>query len=97
MSHDYFILIPNSLLLEIWISCMFFSKNSICPDLNIFCGCAQSFCSVAGIVLHPLRSVSFLYCVTFVLKDLGCGEEISASIQQMADHVGTFCDRALSH
>lgn len=80
MSHDYFILIPNSLLLDIWVLCMFFSMNSVCPDLNIFCGFAQSFSPVADVKLQPLRSVSFLYCVTFILKHLGYGEEMCASI-----------------
>jgi len=96
MSHDYFILIPDSLFLDIWVLFMFFSMNSVCPDLNIFCGFAQSFSSVGGIILQPLRSLSFLYCVTFILKRLGYGEEMCASIQQMADHVGTIF-WALSH
>jgi hypothetical protein len=93
MSRDYSILISNLLLLEIWILCMFLSMGSVGSDLNVFGGFAQSFSSV----LHPLRGVCFLYCVIFILKHLGCVEEISTSIQQMADCVGTLCDWAFSH
>lgn len=90
MNHDYIILIPNSLLLDIWILCVFFGMDSVCLDLNFFCGFAQSFISAAGTVLEPLRSVAFLYRVTFILQHLGYGEQICASMQQMADHVGTL-------
>ena len=81
----------------IFLYCVFFSMDSVCPDLNIFCAFSQSFSSVVGIVLQPFRSVSFLYCVTVNLKHLGYEKEICASIQQMADNVGTLCDWTLSH